>query len=214
MKQSFHIRRLLLTSAGMGVEEEILEILPKPANQIKLARIVTAAKPEKDTSYMDVAKRKMMKAGFGIEDIDIEGKSENELRALLQGKDVIYVAGGNTFYLLKCVKESGLNKVVRELLDRGVIYIGVSAGSYIACPTIEMATWKHQDRNVVGLKDLSALNLVPFLLTVHYKSKHRELLRRVIRKSKYPVRILTDEQALLIKGDEVTLIGKGNEVKL
>ncbi|MBI3335805.1 MAG: Type 1 glutamine amidotransferase-like domain-containing protein [Candidatus Portnoybacteria bacterium] len=207
------MRILLLTSAGMKVEEEILKILPKPAHRIKIARIITAAKPERDTSYMEVSKRKMIGAGFQVEDIDIEGKHETELRALLRDKDVIYVAGGDTFYLLKCVKESGFDVVIKELVDRGAIYIGVSAGSYIACPTIEMAVWKHQDRNMVGLKDLTALNLVPFLLTVHYKSEHRELLREAIKISKYPVKILNDSQALLVKGNKVKLVGKGKEVK-
>lgn len=209
-----NIKTLLLTSAGMRVEEEILKILPKPAHLIKLARIITAAKPEKDTSYMELAKQKMIAAGFQVEDIDIEGKSENELRVLLRDKDVIYIEGGNTFHLLKCVKESGFDRVIKELLDRGVIYIGVSAGSYIACPTIEMAMWKHQDRNVLGLKDLSALNLIPFLLTVHYKHEYKETLRKAIRSSKYPVRVLTDEQALLVKANIVKLVGKGKEVKI
>ncbi len=146
--------------------------------------------------------------------VDIEGKSENELREILNDRDVIYVQGGNTFYLLKCVRESGFDKVVRKLLKQGTIYIGVSAGSYICCPTIEMANWKRQDKNIVGLIDLTGMNLVPFLMSVHYKPKYKDLLKAKIANTKYFVKILTDEQAILIRGNEVRLVGKGEEIKL
>ena len=208
------MKTLLLTSAGMSVKEEILKILPKPANQIKLAHIITASKAEKDTSYMMSDKQQMIEAGFQVEDIDIEGKNEVELRDLLKDKDIIYVQGGNTFYLLKYVQESGFDKVVKELIEKGVIYIGVSAGSYIACPTIEMATWKPPDRNIVGLTNLTALNLVAFLITAHYKPEYEPIIKEAVLNSKYPVRILTDDQAILVRSEEVKLVGKGEEIKI
>lgn len=207
-------KTILLTSAGMDVKEEILKILPKPANQTKVAHIITASKVEGDLSYLEKENQIMRKVGLDVESVDIEGKTENELRILLKNKDIIYVQGGNSFYLLKHARESGFDKVVKEFIENGIIYIGVSAGSYIACPTIEMAAWKHQDKNTVGLTDLTALNLVPFLLSVHYKPKYKDVLKEAITKTKYPVRILTDDQALLIRNGEVKLVGKGEEIKL
>lgn len=208
------MKTLLLTSAGMRVKEEILKILPKSPDQIKLAHIITASKVEKDTSYMVRDKQQMIEARFQVEDIDIEGKNEAELSELLSDKDVIYVQGGNTFYLLKCIKESGFEKVIKELMKKDVIYVGVSAGSYIICPTIEMAIWKHQDRNIVGLTDLTALNLVPFLITAHYKSEYYSVIKKAISHSKYPVKILTDQQAILVKDGKIKLVGKGKEIKI
>jgi len=198
----------------MKVKEEILKILPKPASQIKIAHITTASKAEKDLSYVEKENRTMLKLGFKVENIDIEGKNENELRVLLNDKDIIYVQGGNSFYLLKCAKESGFDKVVKELVEKGIIYIGVSAGSYLACPTIEMSLWKYQDRDMFGLTDLTALNLVPFLLIVHFKPEYASALKQDISLAKYPVRILTDEQAILIRGSEIKLVGRGEEIKL
>ena len=116
--------------------------------------------------------------------------------------------------MLKYVRESGFDKLVKDLIDKGVIYIGVSAGSYIACPTIEAANWKHADRNIVGLTDLTGLNLVPFLLSAHYKPEYKEILKSEISAVKYPVKILTDEQAILIRDGEIILVGKGEEIKI
>lgn len=212
-------KTLLLTSNGFdgeNIRKEIVKILPKPASKIKLAHIITASKPEKNTNYVKRDKQQMARLGFQVEDedIDIEGKTEDELRDLLEDKDVIYVQGGNTFYLLKHIKESGFDKVVKELIRKGVIYIGVSAGSYVACPTIEMANWKHQDRNIIDLTDLTALNLVPFLLTVHYEPKYKPILEKEAANASYPVRILTDDQAFLVENSRVTFVGKGNEIKI
>lgn len=206
-------RTLLLTSAGMNARDEIFKILPKPAGQIKLAHIITASRPEINLDYLEEDRQKMIGLGFQVENIDIEGKNEEEVRDLLKDKDIIYVQGGNTFYLLKHVRESGFDKVVKELIDKEVIYIGVSAGSILAGPTIETAGWKNQDRNIVGLKDLTALNFVPFLIFVHYKPEYRSLLGKEIPRSKYPVRILTDEQAFLVKDDEIKLVGTGEEIE-
>ncbi|MDD5109842.1 MAG: Type 1 glutamine amidotransferase-like domain-containing protein [Patescibacteria group bacterium] len=208
------MKTILLTSAGMRVKGEILKILPQPASQLKLAHIITASLAENDTSYVVQDTQDLLACGFQVENIDVRGKSENQLRSLLAGKDVIYVQGGNTFYLLKYVKESGFDKVVKELIERGVVYIGVSAGSYITCPTIEMANWKHQDRNMVGLTDLTGLSLVPFILSVHYQPEYLSVLKKEVPLAKYPVKILTDEQAVLVRDDDIKLVGRGAEMKV
>lgn len=207
------MKTLLLTSDGMQVKDEILKILPMPANQIKLAHIITASKAQKDTSYVDKDIDAMKGLGFSVSDVDLEGKNEKELRELLHSFDVIYVQGGNTFYLLKWVKESGFDVVVKELVEKGKIYIGVSAGSIIAGPSIEVAGWGDIDRNEVALQDLTALDFVPFCILPHYIEKERKLLEQEIPRFGYPVRILTDDQAFLIKDDKVTLVGYGKEIK-
>jgi len=205
---------LLLTSAGMNIKEEILKILPKPADQIKVAYIITASKSEKDISYLDRDKGAMLDLGFSVEEIDIGGKNEKELKEIFKDKDIIYVQGGNTFYLLKYVKESGFGGVIKDLIERGKIYIGVSAGSIITGPTIETAGWKRADKNIVGLKDLTGLNFVPFLVFVHYEPEHSEIVKQERLACKYPVRILTDEQAFLVRDNEIKLVGNGPEVKI
>lgn len=205
---------LLLTSAGMQVKDEILKILPKPANQIKLAHIITASKSEEDTTYVANDKARMIEAGFDIEDIDIEDKNENELRELLKDKDVITVQGGNTFYLLKTVRESGFDIVIKELLAQGKIYIGVSAGSIIAGPDITVAgyggdTW---DKNEVGLTDLAGMNFVDFAISPHVNNKELSILKKMQTEVDYKIRALTNDQAFLVKDGKVSLVGHGEEV--
>jgi len=209
------MKTILLTSSATFTTDKKLEFLPKPLSEMKMAWVITASKGVDDTSYIQRHKQRMDELGFDYEEIDIEGKNEKELREILSDKEVVFVEGGNTFYLLKCVRESGFDKVIKELIEKGVIYIGASAGSYIACPTIEMATWRHQDEyDRCGVTNFTGLNLVSFLVIAHYTEEYKEIVKEGISKTKYLVRILTDDQALLVRDDGVELVGKGPEIKL
>ncbi|KKQ60349.1 MAG: hypothetical protein US81_C0023G0011 [Parcubacteria group bacterium GW2011_GWE2_38_18] len=205
---------ILLTSSSKFLNNDLTKILGKPLKDFRIAHIITASKGEgvTDLGYINRTKEIFKQNNCEFEDLDLDGKNENELRKILKKFDAVFVNGGSTFYLLKSIRESGFNKVIKELLPLGLIYIGASAGSYVACPTIEMSTWKHQDKyNHYGLTDFSAMNLVPFLMSVHYVPEYETLLRKKIPLTNYPVKILTDEQAILVKNNEINLLG-GDEI--
>ena len=207
------MKTLLLTSAGFQVRNEILKILPKSPKELKLVHITTASKDEISNDYVKKETEIMKRLGFQVTEADIKGMSESETRKLLEDKDIIYVQGGNTYWLLKWVRESGFDKVVRELVEKSVIYIGVSAGSYIAGPSIEQSNWKHE-HETYGLTDLSGMNLVPFMLFVHYIPEHNNLLQGRIPETEYDFKILTDDQAILVQGNDYKLVGRGPEIKI
>lgn len=207
---------LLLISSGSFLEKDLTPILGKPLKDYKLAHIITASKGQgvRNLSYLDRTRDRLTEQNCYFEDIDIEGKNEIELRTIFAKFDGVFVNGGSTPYLLKCIRESGFDKVIKELLPQGFLYVGASAGSYVVCPTIEMALWPHQDKyDHCGLTEFTAMNLVPFLINVHYTPGDRELLKEKIPQASNLVRILTDGQAILVKDDEVIFLG-GEEIKL
>jgi len=208
------MRKLLLSSNGSFVIEKGLSLLFDDISNIKLAYITTAGKGSSDKTYIETHKEMLKKEGYDFEELDIEGKTEDELRELLKDKTAVYVEGGNTFYLLKAVRESGFDKVIKELIEKGVSYVGSSAGSYIACPTIEMATWKPKQKERFGVEDFTALNVVSFLVTVHYIPEMESVLKEKISNAKYPTRILQDGQGILVEGDNYKFVGEGEEIRL
>lgn len=211
--------KLLLTSGGIheSFENDFLSLLPnKPLSEIFVSYIITAAFGEGEyESWKDLAKKDLQKLGISnIEDLDIRGKTESELYLILSKKDIILVNGGNTFYLLKYAKVSGFDKVIRKFVDEGKIYIGVSAGSYIACPTIEHAYWKHPDPkcNDFGITDLKGFNFVPFLITAHFDDNYKEAIEEGAISTHYPVVCLYDTQAVLVNGSSTKIVGGGKKV--
>lgn len=196
------------------MRDEIVKILPKSAEQIKLAYIMTAVKTSVDRDYAIKDRKALVDLGVQIEDIDIEGKNENELLEILKKFDVIFVQGGNPFYFLKAVRESGFQKVAEEMIENGKIYIGQSAGSMLAGPTIETGLWKRKDRNRYGVTDWTAMKWIDFNIFPHYKEEYREIVEKEISKSKFPAKILTDDQAILIQDDKMTLLDNNKEPKV
>lgn len=82
----------------------------------------------------------------------------------------IAVGGGNTWKLLKTIRDNNLIDIVREKVMSGTPYIGWSAGSNIACPTI-MTT---NDMPVTEPDSFKSFNLIPFQINPHYLDANPE----------------------------------------
>jgi dipeptidase E len=85
------------------------------------------------------------------------------VKAVMEAK-VIVVGGGNTWKLLKVIRDNKLIEIVREKVLSGTPYIGWSAGSNVACPTIRTTN----DMPVTEPDSFSSFNLVPFQINPHY----------------------------------------------
>lgn len=77
--------------------------------------------------------------------------------------DVIAVGGGNTFQLIAYLQD-GWMELIQKKVTNGAPYIGWSAGSNVACPTIKTTN----DMPIVEPKSFNALNLVPFQINPHF----------------------------------------------
>lgn len=208
------MKKLFLTSAFSNVAKEFVEFLATDPRALTVGFVPTAADPYEDKWFVEADKKALADIGLKIKKVDLKDKSEAELREEFKGVDIIFVAGGNTFYLLRETRKSGFDKIVKELVEQGVVYVGSSAGSYLVCPTIEASTWKPADRGRFGITDFSALNLAPFVMSVHFTPEYTDAIKEAASTCKYPVKILTDQQALAVKDDKITLVGQGEGVVL
>src|SRR5262245_63830325 len=102
-----------------------------------------------------------------FEEIGIAMTSVHETEnpgAAVDRAEAIVVGGGNTFCLLERLYTQGLVARIRERVLEGVPYVGWSAGSNVACPTIKTTN----DMPIVDPPSLSALDLVAFQINPHY----------------------------------------------
>ncbi len=207
--------KLILSSDGSFLLKYGYGLTGIPKDQMRIGYITTAYKVSRNNwDFFDNYKNKVIKEGYNLEEIDIEDKSEEELRIFFKDKNVIHIEGGNTFYLLKVIKETGFDKILKELLEEGRVYIGTSAGAYVACPTIEVSTWNEDGKDRFGITDFNALNLVPFVLKVHYKDEQKEKVKLNMKNCKYPIRILRDGQGIIVDDTNYIFSGDGEELIL
>lgn len=188
--------------------------MPKKLKDCKIAFIITAGQKSTSGNYLIRHRARFNELGWNYAEIDIAGKTKTQLKKILTGYDIIFMGGGNTFYLLKCVRKSGFAEVAKDLIAQGVIYIGVSAGSYIACPSIIMSTWIEKGKDRYGITNFTAMNWVPFLIKAHYTPDMLDAIKEKAKQQPLLVRLLTDEQALVIKNEEIKFIGKDKEIIL
>ncbi len=208
--------KLLLVSKEKFLIEKGYDFLGIPKDKLRIGYINTALKVSEDEEYLAYMKEyeeEMVKNNIYFERFDIKDKTEEEIREFFTDKNVIQVSGGNSFYLLKAVYESGFDKILKDLLSNGLCYVGCSSGSYIMCPTIEVAGWKTA-RNRYGMTDFTALGYIPFLIKCHYTDDSKEKIIEKMKTLKYPLRLLTNKQGILVNDDKYTLVGDGEEIKI
>jgi dipeptidase E len=133
--------------------------------------------------------------------------------AVLDQSDAVFTGGGNTFRLLKAVRDRGLLEVLRRRVREGMVYTGASAGSNLAGPTI-MTT---NDMPIVALPSFESLGLVDFQINPHYVdpdagSRHmgetRETrIREFHEENDTPVVGLREGAMLRVEGTQTVLRG-------
>ncbi len=97
--------------------------------------------------------------------IRVEGVHQvQDVAAAVRDAEAIFVGGGNSFRLLRTLRDLDLLAVMRAQVERGAPYLGASAGSNVACPTIRTTN----DMPIVEVGSLDALGLIPFQINPHY----------------------------------------------
>jgi dipeptidase E len=101
--------------------------------------------------------------GFGGKEVVGIHAVADKLR-LIGEADAIMVGGGNTWKLLGMMREERLLPAIRDRVRGGVPYLGWSAGSNVACPTIQTTN----DMPIADAGGYDALGFVPFQINPHY----------------------------------------------
>lgn len=147
-------------------------------------------------------------------DLNITGIEEfNDPQEAVMSAASIAVGGGNTFALVSRCQELGLLENIRQRVAGGVPYIGWSAGSNIASPSLATTN----DMPVVEPESFKTLGLLPFQINVHYtdlvhpdyhgETRQQRLDEFLVLNPKVGVLALPEGSTLLVENDTATVIG-------
>jgi dipeptidase E len=163
---------------------------------------------DRDT-YAATAQKRFQKIGYDLTSIHT---ATNPVQAV-KDTEAIFIGGGNTFRLLKTLYDFDLLGPIRERVADGMRYIGSSAGSNVAAPTIKTTN----DMPIVQPPSFDALGLVSFQINPHYldpdpNSKHmgetrEERIRQFLEENDTPVVGLREGAMLRIENGETILRG-------
>ncbi len=156
------LMRVLLGSGGFRTPERI-EVLVREMRSLfgpaQRLLFVPYALQDHD-GYVQSMRDKGLHGGYELDGIH---RHADPRRAVREAEG-IYVGGGNTFRLLKELQRLRLLDPIRKRVRKGVPYLGISAGTNVACPTVKTTN----DMPIVAPSRLDALGLVPFQVNPHY----------------------------------------------
>jgi dipeptidase E len=159
--------------------------------------------------YEKIVQEAFLQMGFAVSSIH---RSTNPKLSVADASAIV-IGGGNTFHLLRHLYETDVLRYIRERVMDGVPYIGWSAGSNVACPTIRTTN----DMPIVEPPSLGALGLVPFQINPHYLDAHPEghqgetreerILEFIEVNPSVPVVGLREGSLLRVTGATIELLG-------
>lgn len=112
-------------------------------------------------AYAATARERFEKMGYGLKSIHSAANAPQAVK----DAEAIFIGGGNTFRLLKALYDADVLQPIRQRVEAGMPYIGSSAGSNVAGPTIRTTN----DMPIVQPPSFAALTLVPFQINPHFQ---------------------------------------------
>lgn len=160
-------------------------------------------------AYAAMAMERFKRMGYDLRSVHTAIDPE----AALNSTDAIFIGGGNTFRLLKCLYDFNLLAPIQRRVEDGMPYVGSSAGSNVAGPTIKTT----KDMPIVQPPSFDALGLVPFQISPHYQdpdpnSTHmgetqEERILQFLEENDTPVAGLREGAMVRVENGTMTLKG-------
>jgi dipeptidase E len=207
--------KLVLCSEGFhtpNTVEACVRLVGKPQDQISIGIINEAYAVEEGDKRWVLDNLNSVASNFSgeIDIVDLLALSIEKVEERLSDKDVIFVVGGDTDYLMSVYQKTGFDMLLPKLLETKV-YVGSSAGSMVVGKRINAAAYKliygeDSKWNIdqyVGLVDLSVM---PHLDSPHFPNRKESLLEAV-GSFEGKVYGLRDDSAVVIDGENVQTIG-------
>jgi dipeptidase E len=200
------MKKLFLASSGLTY---IKEFVGAPPASMNMLFIPTAGNLDDDIWWIDKDLDVLTKMGFQIHQFDIEGASRETLTSALDDIAIVYIAGGNTFYLLKQLRQTGFDKLLIDFVAKGGLYAGASAGALVAGLDIQPVAALDEPEKVQGLDSTKGLGLTNTVPIPHYDFQNRKSQTDIIKQTygkQFDIILLTDDQALVVQDDSYKVV--------
>lgn len=206
------MRLLLLsnsTNHGRGYLDHAIEDVARFLGPVRRLLFVPFALADR-AGYTAKVRARLEPHGIAVDGLD----EDDGARAAVEQAEAVFVGGGNTFRLLLSLQRCGvLDRIAARVRD-GLPYMGASAGTNIAAPTIRTTN----DMPIVEPRGFAALGLVPFQINPHYLdadpgSRHmgetrEERIREFLEENETPVLGIREGSWLLREDASLRLLGE------
>nr|WP_300307299.1 Type 1 glutamine amidotransferase-like domain-containing protein [uncultured Anaerostipes sp.] len=202
------MKEMLLVSMLQHSADLVKKVEPDLAGKV-VTYIPTAGIAEEIEGMVEEETETLSRLGLKVDVLEISTASHQKMKESLINNDLIFVGGGNTFFLLQELRRTGADQILTDQVNNGKLYIGESAGAIVACPDIGYSAEIDSVEKAPDLKDYTGLNLVDFYLVPHIDNEGMGPgAKRIIEKysDQMKMKVLRDDQAIWIEGSEITIL--------
>lgn len=170
--------------------------------------IPTASLVEEYKGHVANDKNAFLRLGMTVDVLELSVASPEEINRKLTTNDYIFVSGGNTFYLLEQLRQTGTDTLIQAEIAKGKTYIGTSAGSIIMAPDITYVEAMDDKFKAHVLQDYKGLHLIDQYPLVHYQDfPFVEAGEQIYQtyKDRLPLVLLSNKQVLLVDNNKIEI---------
>jgi peptidase E len=154
--------------------------------------------------------RKVLSLGAEVKIVELESCAYQDVYSQIKGADILWMAGGQSGYLLYWIRRSRLDKKLKEILNSGTIYVGSSAGSMVCSKTQYVSEW-YLGEPEPGASLLPGLGLIDFEIYPHYE----DILLPEIKKhwKQGELYLLKNGEVVTVVDNKIEVLGKKRVLK-
>ncbi|MFZ4860857.1 Type 1 glutamine amidotransferase-like domain-containing protein [Sphingobacterium sp. Mn56C] len=205
------MKKLFLASSFCDVALYFEQFCGEQVSGKSVTFIPTASDVEDYTGYVANDRNAFSELGITVDELNISGKTEQQIAETLAKNDFIYVSGGNTFYLLQELIKSKADKLISAYIEKGKTYIGASAGSIILSPNIQYLERVDAKDVATELSSYTGLGLIDFYPLPHFGNEpFADLMQAVYNdyQDTLPLIPISNTQVIQVKGTERHVVGQ------
>ena len=197
-------KKLFLSSSF----EDVATLLPEFEKNLvgkKVTFIPTASIVEQVAFFVESGKKSLEELGLIIDELELSTATAEEIESKITNNDIIYVTGGNTFFLLQEMIRTGADKLIINEVNSGKLYIGESAGAVITAPSIEYIKSMDSPEKAPDLIDIKGFGFVDFHVLPHYTNQpFMKIAHKVFEdySSELILKPISNNEVILIDGKE------------
>ena len=181
-----------------------------PITKGKSVAYIPTAKPcGEPGGWAALEKHNLEQMGLVVDEVEVSTAPYDAIQRALQKNDLIYIAGGNTFFLLQALKQSGADRLIREEVHKGKPYIGESAGAIAAAPDIAYSSAMDDHGKAPGLQDYTGLHLTEWYPVPHRGNpEYGAAVEQIVAAyaSTLDLKVIDDHQALFVEDGQVEVL--------
>ncbi|MDF7666582.1 Type 1 glutamine amidotransferase-like domain-containing protein [Orbaceae bacterium ESL0727] len=164
------MQKIFLTSYFAGTVNQFKTFIKNnmiTANEVLF--ISTAGNVEDYVGYIDEGRQALIDLGYKVDELDIATTCAAESYRKIADAQILFIAGGNTFYLLQELQREKLVSLLVDKINSGTPYIGESAGAMILAPRLEYSKMMDDVSAAPDLDDYAGLAVTNFYTLPHYR---------------------------------------------